>query len=107
MKQLSFLVRKSNMARFVSARHSRWGLALLALMCVGRGIGMAHPGHGLADEGALHLVASPYHLSILTATGLALFVLGRALRHSMARRALQFGGVATLVCAAILWGTRV
>ena len=66
----------------------------------------AHPGHSLGDHGALHAVASPYHLAILAASGAALWFAGRFVQRHLPRRALQFTGLATILAAAVLWGVR-
>jgi hydrogenase/urease accessory protein HupE len=95
MKQFSFGTQKSNRAR----------LAFAAVMSLATSSLHAHPGHALADQGVAHLLTSPYHLTMLTAIGLALVLGGRLFRRPLIRRWMQLGGAASLLAAAILWGT--
>ena len=81
--------------RFLTATAATFALALSA---------QAHPGHALADHGALHAVTSPYHLAILAVSGATLWFAGRLVQRALPRRALQITGGAALVTAAVLWG---
>ena len=104
MKQFSFGRQKSNGARSLPARRIRLGLASAVMMAATSGIVQAHPGHGLAEQGFEHLVASPYHLATLTGAGLALILGGRLFRRPATRRWMQLGGAASLMAAVIHWG---
>ncbi len=64
----------------------------------------AHPGHGLLDHGAGHVVTSPYHAGVLAAIGVGCWLAGRfATHHAVPRRLLRWAGTAALVAAAVLW----
>jgi len=67
----------------------------------------AHPGHGLLEEGALHTVTSPYHLTVLALVGVSLFAGAHVTRQRIPRRALQSIGVVALALSAVLWGLRI
>jgi hypothetical protein len=64
----------------------------------------AHPGHGLGEHGAMHLLASPYHVAVLALAGITLWLIGRFVQRQLPRRLLQGAGVATLLASAVLWG---
>jgi hypothetical protein len=85
-------------------RRNMFSVALLALTIVSAA---AHPGHGLGDADAAHLVTSPYHLSVMAgcAAGIGLFMAmgARLAKTPRARRLLQVGAVCGAVAAAVLW----
>ncbi|MEY2409088.1 MAG: hypothetical protein QOF48_1758 [Verrucomicrobiota bacterium] len=65
---------------------------------------MAHPGHGLLDRGATHLLASPYHIAVLSLMGAGCWIAARVLRrHARSKRFLHWSGSAALVAAVVLW----
>jgi hypothetical protein len=51
----------------------------------------AHPGHGLSEQGALHLVTSPDHLAILALGGGVLWLGARFVHRRVPRRLLLAG----------------
>ena len=65
---------------------------------------MAHPGHSLFQQGAGHLVTSPFHVACLAVCGGGLFALARLLRNSIARRTVKVLGVAMVAAAFALAG---
>jgi len=65
----------------------------------------AHPGHGLGEHGAAHVMTSPYHLALLAGTGLALWFGGRFVQSQLPRRILQSAGVGAVLAAAAIWGS--
>jgi len=77
-------------------------LVLLAAVSV-----PAHPGHGLAEANATHLVTSPYHLSVMAACtaalGLLLTIAARLVQTPRTRRLLQIGAGSAAVLAVTLW----
>jgi len=66
----------------------------------------AHPGHGLGEHGAMHILSSPYHLAALALGGIALWLIGRFVQRQLPRRLLQGAGVLALLASAVLWGLR-
>src|SRR5690349_1241121 len=98
---------KQNSGSFAGRRggagRGLWSAGLLALAGATAG---AHPGHGLADAGAVHVATSPYHLSVLAggalAAALALMLAARLARSPRSRRALQVGAGCALLAAAAL-----
>jgi hypothetical protein len=66
----------------------------------------AHPGHGLGEHGATHIVTSPYHLAVLALVGAALWLVGRFVQRQLPRRLLQGAGFAAILAAALIWGIR-
>lgn len=67
----------------------------------------AHPGHGLGEHGAAHVMTSPYHLAILAGTGLALWFGARFVQSQLPRRILQTAGVVAVLTAAAIWGSHI
>lgn len=63
----------------------------------------AHPGHGLLDGGAAHLLASPYHLTAIILTGIGLLTGAQFVRQRMPRHALRVTGLVALAGAVIIW----
>jgi len=66
----------------------------------------AHPGHGLGEQGVMHILSSPYHLAALALGGITLWLIGRFVQRQLPRRLLQGAGVAALVASTVLWGLR-
>ena len=66
----------------------------------------AHPGHSLGEHGAVHVVTSPYHLSMLAAVGVALWFGGRFVQSHLSRRILQGTGIAAVLAAGAIFGSR-
>jgi len=97
MKQLSFPTQNSG------TRGSTWTTALI-LGLVSVSAAQAHPGHSLGDYGAAHIASSPYHVSILAAVGLALWLGARFVKWPVGRRVLRAGGIAAVMLAAAWWG---
>ncbi len=66
----------------------------------------AHPGHSLGEHGAAHVITSPYHLAILAGVGAALWFGGRFAQTQLARRVIQGTGIAAVLLAALIAGSR-
>lgn len=66
----------------------------------------AHPGHGLGALGAGHVLTSPYHLAILFTAGLALWIGGRFIHRELPRRILRGAGIAAVLTATAILGSR-
>lgn len=66
----------------------------------------AHPGHSLGEHGAAHVVTSPYHLAMLAAVGMALWFGGRFVQSQLSRRILQGTGIAAVITAVAIFGSR-
>lgn len=66
----------------------------------------AHPGHSLGEHGAAHVITSPYHLAMLAGIGVALWFGGRFARAQVARRVIQGTGIAAVLIAALIAGSR-
>lgn len=66
----------------------------------------AHPGHGLGDHGAAHVITSPYHVATLAIAGVALWLTGRFVQRQSVRRVLQGSGLAMVLVAASVFGSR-
>ncbi len=66
----------------------------------------AHPGHSLQEADTLHLLTSPYHLTVLTLSGAALLLGARFIQRRVPRCLMQGLGVVSLLAAAILWQAR-
>jgi hypothetical protein len=62
----------------------------------------AHPGHGLLDHGAAHMITSPYHLVILGALGVAMIAVAQIVRTGSVQRFLRIGGVGAVLAAGLL-----
>ena len=100
MKQLSFST-LNPIRRFTPA----WTLSLAAPLFLALAhTAQAHPGHPLGEHGTAHVVSSPYHISILAGTGLALWLASRFVKSPFGRRLLQAGGIAAVIFAAAWWG---
>lgn len=67
----------------------------------------AHPGHGLGEHGAAHVMTSPYHLAVLAGTGVALWFAARLVQSQIPRRILQALGVVAVLTAVAIWGSRI
>jgi uncharacterized membrane protein len=66
----------------------------------------AHPGHGLGEHGAAHVITSPYHVGTLAVAGVALWITGRFVQRQSVRRVLQGSGLAMVLVAAAVFGSR-
>lgn len=66
----------------------------------------AHPGHGLGEHGAAHVITSPYHVATLAVAGVALWLTGRFVQRQSVRRVLQGSGLAMVLVAAAVFGSR-
>ena len=62
----------------------------------------AHPGHGLLDHGAAHVITSPYHLMILAAGGVALIAGARIVRNRSVQQGLRIAGFGAVIAAGLL-----
>jgi hypothetical protein len=101
MKQLIFPTENSTIG--CSNWRRAWLMATI-LVIAAMNSAHAHPGHSLGDQGAGHIVSSPYHISILAGSGLALWLAARFIKRPLARRWLQVGGVAAVILAGAWWG---
>lgn len=85
-------------------------LASLRLLTVGAaGVCLAwpaaaHPGHGLSQHGALHLVTSPFHVVTLLGVGVAFWLASRLATHEASRRRLATLGMMSVGAAGVFWG---
>lgn len=86
---------------------ARSTLATAAVLTLGVASVHAHPGHGLHEAGALHVLSSPYHLAMLALGGAVLLFAGRFVERRWPRRALQGAGLIALGFAPVLWGLRI
>jgi len=85
----------------LTATKAGWGMSVfIALLAVPAG---AHPGHGLADASATHLVTSPYHLGMLLVVAAMLALGAHWTRSVRARRWMQAGAALSLIAAAAVW----
>lgn len=64
----------------------------------------AHPGHGLGERGALHVVTSPFHVATLLCLGAAFWVAGGLATRSSVRRRLATLGTMSVGAAGVVWG---
>ena len=62
----------------------------------------AHPGHGLLDHGAAHVVTSPYHLVILATMGVAMITIAQIVRSRSAQQWMRIAGVGAVIAAGVL-----
>ena len=67
----------------------------------------AHPGHGLAEQGAWHAVTSPDHAAVLAVAGFGMWLGARFIQRRLARQAVQWTGAAAMLAAVLLLGVRV
>ena len=82
-------------------------LATALLLHMGGALAQAHPGHGLGDASAAHILTSPYHLAILALTGATLLLVARFVPRRPPRRLLQGAGLVAAAAALVLWGSRI
>jgi hypothetical protein len=65
----------------------------------------AHPGHGLSEANASHVLTSPYHLAVvagcLVTAALTLFAGAKVVQHPAARRTLQITAACAMLAAAV------
>ena len=85
------------------SRHFSRGLSAVALFAAGALSAHAHPGHSLLDTTPTHALTSPYHITVLALSGVALFFGARLIQRQMPRRLLQAAGVIALVSAVAIW----
>ena len=91
----------------MQSRHTRFSLASVFIVIASLGmawVANADPGHALRDATAKHLFTSPYHLTILTCFGAALWLGGHFIVRRWPRRLLQGTGLGALTAAAVIWG---
>jgi len=62
----------------------------------------AHPGHGLLDHGAAHVITSSYHLVILAAMGVAMIAAAQIVRRRSAQRFMRIAGIGAVIAAGAL-----
>ena len=62
----------------------------------------AHPGHGLLEHGAAHMITSPYHLMILATMGVAMIAIAQIVRSRSAQRYMRIAGVGAVIAAGLL-----
>ena len=84
---------------------SRRFLALLALFATFPA--KAHPGHGLGEQAAAHIITSPYHLATFAAVGAAWYFGARFVQPQIPRRILQSVGIVTVLTAVAMIGSRI
>lgn len=75
---------------------------LAAAFILNSQIAQAHPGHAMQESEWSHLLTSPFHLAVLASMGAALAIGAGFIKRTMPRRALQWGGAAMLVAAAVI-----
>ena len=76
----------------------RLSTALLAVVQTAN----AHPGHGLLEHGAAHVITSPYHLVILAAMGVAMIAAAQIVRRRSAQRFMRIAGIGAVIAAGAL-----
>ena len=81
-------------------------LATAAALVLGATSAHAHPGHGLHEATAWHVLSNPYHLAVLAFVGVVLLLAGRFVQRRLPRRVLQGAAIVTLATATVLWGLR-
>ncbi len=91
MKQLS----QSSVVRPLAA------FVALALSAV---LAHAHPGHGLHEASAAHVVTSPYHLLMLGLGGALLWGAGVLVKRQLTARLLKGAGALMAIGAVLIWG---
>jgi len=79
------------------------GLSIATIMALGITVAQAHPGHGVSDVSATHLLTSPDHFLVLATSGVLLVFGARLVQRRLPRRLLQGAGVVTLAGAAVIW----
>jgi hypothetical protein len=79
----------------------RYPAAFVTALLLNAGLAQAHPGHALHESDLSHLLASPYHLTVLVLMGVALLVGGAFVQRRLPRHFLQAGGALMLVAAVI------
>jgi hypothetical protein len=84
--------------KLISIKAFLFTAALLAIVQAAN----AHPGHGLLDHGAAHVITSPYHLVILAAMGVAMTAVAQIVRSRSARQWMRIAGVAAVIAAGLL-----
>jgi uncharacterized membrane protein len=82
-------------------------LAAALAFALGSAMAQAHPGHGLHDASATHILTSPYHLAVLALSGAVLLLVARFVQRRLPRRLLQGAGLAALAVATVIWGVRI
>lgn len=92
--------------KYISQTAAPRALAAALALTLGGAMVQAHPGHGLHDASAAHILTSPYHLAILAASGAALLLAARLIQRRLPRRLVQVAGFAALAAVAVLWAWR-
>ena len=92
------ICRPSNLADVGIRAGILFSAALLAVVQTAN----AHPGHGLLDHGAEHVITSPYHLVILATMGVAMIAIAQIVRSRSAQRCLRISGVGVVIAAGLL-----
>jgi hypothetical protein len=92
------ICRPSNLADVGIRAPILFSTALLAVVQTAN----AHPGHGLLEHGAAHVITSPYHLMILATMGVAMIAIARIVRSRSAQRNMRIAGVGAVIAAGLL-----
>jgi hypothetical protein len=85
---------------------NRCYLAVFALFAALPPSLMAHPGHGVMDHGAGHVVTSPFHLAGLLAVAIAFFAAARVMKNPATKRLLRGAGATALLLVAAVWALK-
>jgi len=79
----------------------RTSIAAALLTALASGVAQAHPGHGLHEASASHVLTSPYHLAVLALSGATIWFSARWVERRLPRRLLQSIGIAAVMTAAL------
>lgn len=72
--------------------------ALLALPLLSPAL--AHPGHELLENGAVHLLTSVDHIIMLASAGVLSLALGALVKNRTGKRSFQAAALVMFICAA-------
>ena len=91
-------------ARFLKAPPTSRVVAGALALAAGVSPASAHPGHSFQDVNPSHWVTSPDHASVLVGTGIALWLVTRAVQNVRCRRWAEVMAVALVCGAGVQWG---
>ena len=77
---------------------------LMAMLPLALVLASAHPGHDLMEQGAGHVVSSPYHLFVLAAVAVVTLGVAQMMHSTTAKKYLRLAGAAALVAVGAMWG---
>jgi hypothetical protein len=95
---------RQTLSRFLNAPPTARVVAGALAMAAGASPVSAHPGHSFQDVSPSHWVTSPDHASALLGTGIALWLVTRAVQNVRCRRWAEVMAVALVCGAGMQWG---